>query len=108
MVLLFAVLLIFAVLVFTWAAQAKGISYPAFDICGFLRLALLCRCADILSNLSPTFRSMQFPWVALANCGSKYLDGISLKGQADSLGAGRLSKQAPKNPKKVQYDKLLH
>lgn len=51
---------------------------------------------------------MQFPWVALANCGSKYLDGISLKGQADSLGAGRLSKQAPKNPKKVQYDKLLH
>lgn len=50
---------------------------------------------------------MQFPWVALANCGSKYLDGISLKGQADSLGAGRLSKQVSKNPKKVQYDSNL-
>lgn len=77
----------------------------------FSLFALSCRCADVLSGLyrifvyrSRMFRPMQFPWVALANCGSKYLDGIALKGQADSLGAGRLSKQVSKNPKKVQYD----
>ena len=73
----------------------------------FPRCAPSCQCQVILFILC----AMQFPWVALANCGEKYLDGIALKGQADSLGAGRLSKQVPKNIKKVpgttiaiQYD----
>ncbi|CAN0351563.1 unnamed protein product [Ectocarpus sp. 12 AP-2014] len=35
---------------------------------------------------------IQFPWVALANCGEKYLNGISLKDQTDSLGVGRMTK----------------
>lgn len=43
----------------------------------------------------------QFPWVALANCGEKFLDGISLKDQADSLGVGRLTKQLTKKQAKV-------
>ncbi|CAM9478053.1 unnamed protein product [Discosporangium mesarthrocarpum] len=43
---------------------------------------------------------IQFPWVALANCGTKYVDGISLKGQADSMGAGKLAGQSPKKTRK--------
>ncbi|CAM9301976.1 unnamed protein product [Ectocarpus sp. 8 AP-2014] len=39
---------------------------------------------------------IQFPWVALANCGEKYLNGISLKDQTDSLGVGRMTKQLKK------------
>ncbi|CAM9105161.1 unnamed protein product [Ectocarpus fasciculatus] len=39
---------------------------------------------------------IQFPWVALANCGEKFLNGISLKDQTDSLGVGRMTKQLKK------------
>ncbi|CAM9207909.1 unnamed protein product, partial [Hapterophycus canaliculatus] len=39
---------------------------------------------------------IQFPWVALANCGEKFLDGIGLKEQADPLGVGRLTKHFTK------------
>lgn len=45
---------------------------------------------------------VQFPWVALANCGEKYLDGIMLKSHADPLGIGRLTNQSSKKPKKVR------
>lgn len=43
----------------------------------------------------------KFPWVALANCGQKFLDGISLKDQSDVGGGGRMTKQVAKKPKKV-------
>ncbi|CAM9828683.1 unnamed protein product, partial [Scytosiphon promiscuus] len=44
---------------------------------------------------------IQFPWVALANCGEKFLEGIGLKDQADSLGMGRLTKQLTKKQAKI-------
>eukprot|EP00903_Cladosiphon_okamuranus_P017528 g16143.t1 len=43
---------------------------------------------------------IQFPWVALANCGQKFLDGIALKDQSDVVGGGRMTRQVTKKPKK--------
>ncbi|CAM9153609.1 unnamed protein product [Ascophyllum nodosum] len=37
---------------------------------------------------------IQFPWVALANCGEKYLTGIALKEQVESLGSKKPTEES--------------